>query len=56
MSNTNENITAMNNFVNTYNLFKQEISKVIVGQEDVVEQILISIFCKNFSRRDTVES
>ena len=31
-------------FVSAFNNFKKEISKVIVGQEDVVNQVLISIF------------
>lgn len=42
--NTND-MHAVNNFVTAYNLFKKEIGKVIVGQEEVIEQILISIFC-----------
>jgi MoxR-like ATPase len=32
-------------FVVKYNEFKNEISKVIVGQDDVVQQVLTSIFC-----------
>ena len=32
MNKNTDNIAAMNNFVTTYNLFKKEISKVIVGQ------------------------
>ncbi len=37
-------VTTIENFVKKYSALKQEIAKVIVGQEDVVEQILISIF------------
>ncbi|RNC80174.1 MAG: MoxR family ATPase [Winogradskyella sp.] len=37
-------VTAIENFVKKYKALKSEISKVIVGQEEVVEQILISIF------------
>jgi MoxR-like ATPase len=37
-------VTAIENFVKKYEALKQEISKVIIGQEDVVNQILISIF------------
>ncbi|MES2628740.1 MAG: MoxR family ATPase [Bacteroidota bacterium] len=33
-------------FIEKSNQLKQEISKVIVGQHEVVEQVLISIFCK----------
>ncbi len=32
-------------FLSTYSRFKQEIGKVIIGQDQVVEQVLISIFC-----------
>ena len=37
-------VTVIENFVNKYKVLKQEIAKVIIGQEDVVDQILISIF------------
>ncbi|MCL4117352.1 UNVERIFIED_CONTAM: hypothetical protein GTU68_056796 [Idotea baltica] len=37
-------VAAIAQFVKKYNALKQEIAKVIVGQEDVVNQILISIF------------
>ncbi len=35
----------INEFVVKYNEFKNEISKVIVGQDLVIQQVLISIFC-----------
>ncbi len=35
--------------VGQYQRLKQEISKVIVGQEDVVEQVILSVFCKGHS-------
>ena len=38
-------VKAINTFVVKYNEFKNEIAKVIVGQDDVVRQVLISIFC-----------
>ena len=41
----NNDVESINNFVIRYNDFKTEISKVIVGQEDVIQQVLISIFC-----------
>ncbi len=37
---------AVSQFIEKSNLLKKEISKIIVGQHDVVEQVLISIFCK----------
>ncbi|WP_299367774.1 MoxR family ATPase [Winogradskyella sp.] len=37
-------VTVIENFVKKYKVLKQEIAKVIIGQEDVVNQILISIF------------
>ncbi|SHG40286.1 AAA family ATPase [Winogradskyella jejuensis] len=37
-------VTAIESFVKKYKGLKEEIAKVIVGQEDVVDQILISIF------------
>ena len=39
------NVEAIDGFVDKYNKFKNEIAKVIVGQDDVVQQVLISIFC-----------
>lgn len=39
------NAEAIDGFVVRYNEFKNEIAKVIVGQDDVVQQVLISIFC-----------
>ncbi|APY07514.1 AAA family ATPase [Winogradskyella sp. J14-2] len=37
-------VIAIENFVKKYNALKQEVAKVIIGQEAVVDQILISIF------------
>ena len=37
-------VTIIENFVKKYAALKQEIAKVIIGQDDVVDQILISIF------------
>ena len=37
-------VTAIDNYVKKYKLLKKEIAKVIIGQDTVVEQILISIF------------
>ena len=38
-------VKAVDEFIVKYNEFKNEIAKVIVGQEEVVQQVLISIFC-----------
>ena len=37
-------VAVIENFVKKYDALKQEIAKVIIGQEEVVNQILISIF------------
>ncbi|WP_299526992.1 MoxR family ATPase [Winogradskyella sp.] len=37
-------VTIIENFVKKCKVLKQEIAKVIIGQDDVVDQILISIF------------
>jgi MoxR-like ATPase len=37
-------VTAINQLVEKYHILKQEISKIIVGQDDVVDQVLICIF------------
>ncbi|MDB4127044.1 MoxR family ATPase [Flavobacteriales bacterium] len=38
-------VKAIDDFVVKYNEFKNEIAKVIIGQDAVVQQVLISIFC-----------
>jgi MoxR-like ATPase len=43
--NTTDDVQAIDEFVVKYNEFKNEIAKVIVGQDDVVQEVLISIFC-----------
>ncbi len=40
-----DEVKAVDEFIVKYNEFKNEITKVIVGQEEVVQQVLISIFC-----------
>lgn len=37
-------VAAVSQLVSKYNALKQEIKKVIVGQDDVVEQVLLAIF------------
>ncbi len=39
-------VEALNAFVEKYNELNQEISKVIIGQQDIVKDVLISIFSK----------
>ncbi|MCX6267990.1 MAG: MoxR family ATPase [Bacteroidetes bacterium] len=39
-------VEAVNALVKKYNLLKEEIARVIVGQDEVVENLLIAIFCK----------
>ena len=40
-----DEVKAIDEFVVKYNEFKNEIGKVIVGQDAVVQQVIISIFC-----------
>ncbi|MEE2931628.1 MAG: MoxR family ATPase [Bacteroidota bacterium] len=40
-----DNVQEVNKFLASYSSFRKEIAKVIIGQDEVVEQILISIFC-----------
>ena len=42
----NSDVKAIDDFVEVFKNFKSEIAKVIVGQDDVVDQVLISIFSK----------
>jgi len=42
----NSDVKAIDAFVEVFKRFKLEISRVIVGQDDVVDQVLISIFSK----------
>ncbi len=40
-----DEVKAIDEFVVKYNEFKNEIGKVIIGQDDVIQKVLISIFC-----------
>ena len=42
----NSDVKAIDTFTEVFKNFKSEIAKVIVGQDDVVDQVLISIFSK----------
>ena len=48
MENKN-NVEIVKDFVASYSNFKNEISKVIVGQDTVVDQVLMSVFCDGHS-------
>ena len=41
----NADVKLLDEFVVQYNNFRNEISKVIVGQDEVIKEVLISIFC-----------
>ena len=49
METNNKNVELVNKFVDSYKGFRQEISKVIVGQDNVIDQVLMSIFCDGHS-------
>ncbi len=42
-------VTTINKLVQSYKLLKEEISKVIVGQHDAIDHVLISILCGGHS-------
>ena len=44
--NYSSDVEAIDALVQKYDILKQEIAKVIVGQDDVIKNLLISIFCK----------
>ena len=49
MTNTNENsadVAAVEQWGNTYQGLKKELSKVIIGQEDVIEQVVIAMMAR----------
>ena len=46
MTTFNSDTEAIHAFTEKYNLLQQEIGKVIVGQEEVIKSILITIFSK----------
>ena len=44
--NYKSDVEAVDSLVQKYTVLRSEISRVIVGQEDVIKNLLISIFCK----------
>lgn len=49
MTQYKSDVDAVKNLTSTFNQLRNEIGKVIVGQEDVVERVLICIFCDGHS-------
>lgn len=49
INNNSSDVEKLNQLVEKTHLLKKEIAKVIIGQEDIVEQVLISIFSKGHS-------
>jgi MoxR-like ATPase len=47
--NTKSDVEAINQFVVKYNELNKEIGKVIVGQHDVIEHVVVSIFSRGHS-------
>jgi len=45
MNERKNNLDLVNKFIDSYKNFKAEISKVIIGQDEVIDEVLISIFC-----------
>ena len=46
---TNNDIELVKDFISSHKKFKEEIGKVIIGQNNVVDQVLMSIFCDGHS-------
>lgn len=42
-------VQQIDNLVTKYHELKKEIGKVIVGQDDVIDQVILSVFCKGHS-------
>ena len=49
MLNFKDDVEAVDGLADAYRKLRHEISKVIVGQEDVVKSVLISLFCDGHS-------
>ena len=45
VENKKSDIDLTKDFIRDYKLFSNEIKKVIVGQDEIIKQLLISIFC-----------
>jgi len=49
MSNSNSDVAAVDALTESYKKLKKEIGKVIVGQDEVIEKVMIAIFCDGHS-------
>lgn len=49
MQNNSGDVALVKELGEKYNLLKQEIAKVIIGQDEVIHLLLLSIFCKGHS-------
>ncbi len=43
-NNYKSDVEAINSFVDKYNILRKEIAKVIVGQDEIIKNTIISIF------------
>ena len=49
MKDIKSDVEAANNLVKSYQKLNDEISKIVIGQEEVIKLVLISIFCQGHS-------
>ena len=49
MTKFSSEVEAANALATSYQQLKSEISKVVIGQDEVVRQVLIAIFCQGHS-------
>ena len=49
MSNFSSDVDAANGLADAYKRLKAEISNIVIGQEEVVRQVLTGIFCQGHS-------
>ena len=49
MNKINSDVEAVDSLVESFQKLRKEIGKVIVGQDEVVESVMISIFCDSHS-------
>lgn len=49
MKRINSDVEAADNLLKSYNNLSQEIAKVVIGQDEVIKLVLISIFCQGHS-------
>jgi MoxR-like ATPase len=49
MRDTKSDVEAADNLVKSYQILNDEISKIVIGQDEVIKLVLISIFCQGHS-------